>query len=78
MSQENASHLKIHVTGNEAFNTIIDAVRAAKAKINSIESLQPTLEDVFLHITGREMRDKADNKIPMREHGPFRPKRRIR
>ena len=78
VSQENASHLKIHATGDEAFDTIIDAVRAEKAKINSVENLQPTLEDVFLHITGREVRDKADNKIPMREHGPSRPKRRIR
>ncbi|MCZ2809309.1 MAG: ATP-binding cassette domain-containing protein [Candidatus Bathyarchaeota archaeon] len=78
VSQENASHIKIHATGDEAFDTIIDAVRAEKAKINSVENLQPTLEDVFLHITGREVRDKADNKIPMRGHGPFRPKRRGR
>jgi ABC-2 type transport system ATP-binding protein len=78
VSQENASHLKIHATGNEAFDTIIDAARAEKAKINSVENLQPTLEDVFLYITGREVRDKADNKIPMREHGPFRQKQRIR
>jgi len=78
VSQENASHIKIHATGDEAFDTIIDAVRAEKIKINSVENLQPTLEDVFLHITGREVRDKADNKIPVREHGPFRTKRRIR
>ncbi|MGD2066354.1 MAG: ABC transporter ATP-binding protein [Candidatus Bathyarchaeota archaeon] len=78
VSQENASHLKIHATGNEAFDTIIDTVRAAKGKINSVENLQPTLEDVFLHITGREMRDKADNKIPMERHRHSMPKRRIR
>jgi len=78
VSQENASHIKIHATGDEAFNTIIDAVRAEKAKINSIENLQPTLEDVFLHITGREVRDKADKKIPVHKHGHFRPKRRVR
>ncbi len=78
VSQENASHIKIHATGDEAFDTIIDAVRAENAKINSIENLQPTLEDVFLHITGREVRDTADNKIPMRNHGPLRPRRRVR
>jgi ABC-2 type transport system ATP-binding protein len=78
VSQENASHLKIHATGDEAFDTIIDALRADKAKVNSVENLQPTLEDVFLHITGREMRDKADSKIPMRNHGPAMPQRRIR
>ncbi len=26
-------------------------------------NLQPTLEDVFLHITGHEVRDSADQKI---------------
>jgi len=78
VSQENASHIKIHATGDKAFDTIIDALRAEKAKVNSVENLQPTLEDVFLQITGREMRDKADNKIQMPNHGPFRQKRRIR
>ena len=81
VSQENASHLKIHATGDEAFDTIIDAARAEKAKINSVENLQPTLEDVFLQITGREVRDKADNKIAIK-HGPgsrgFRQKQRVR
>jgi ABC-2 type transport system ATP-binding protein len=78
VSQENASHLKIHATGDEAFDTIIDAVRAAKARINSVENLQPTLEDVFLHITGREMRDNADNKISMGNNRHGMPRRRIR
>ena len=81
VSRENNSHLKVHATGDDAFDLIIDAVRAEKAKINSIEKLQPTLEDVFLHITGREVRDKADNKIAIK-HGPgsrgFRQKRRVR
>jgi len=81
VSQENNSHLKVHATGDDAFDIIIDAVRAEKAKINSIEKLQPTLEDVFLHITGREVRDKADNKIAIK-HGPgsrrFRQKQRVR
>ena len=78
VSQENASHLKIHATGDKAFDTIIDTVRAEKAKLNSVENLQPTLEDVFLNITGREMRDKADQKIQIPNHGRFRAKRRIR
>jgi ABC-2 type transport system ATP-binding protein len=78
VSQENASHLKIHATGDKAFDTIIDTVRAEKAKLNSVENLQPTLEDVFLNITGREMRDKADQKIQIPNHGRFRAKSRIR
>ena len=67
-------------TGEKAFDSIIDTVRAEKVIINSIENLQPTLEDVFLDITGSEMRDKADKKIPMRSHRhrSMKPKRRIR
>ena len=34
-------------------------------------NLQPSLEDVFLHITGHEVRDSADQKIKQ-EHGPRR------
>ena len=81
VSQENNSHLKVHATGDDAFDLIIDAIRAEKAKINSIEKLQPTLEDVFLQITGREVRDKADNKIAMKHgpgHGRFGQKKRVR
>lgn len=78
ISQENGSHIKIQATGDNAFDNVIDAVRAENARINSIENLQPTLEHVFLHITGREMRDKADKKIQMPNHGPFRQQRRIR
>ncbi len=68
LSQENSSHLKIHAHGEGAFDSIIDALRANKANVVSMQNIQPTLEDVFLHITGREVRDNADQKIPLAEH----------
>jgi len=71
VSQENSLHLKIISHGQEAFDSVIDAVRAEGGKINSMENLQPTLEDVFLHITGHEVRDSADQKIPMHNHNHF-------
>ncbi len=71
VSQENSSHLKIHAHGKDAFDSIIDAVRAQKVNVVSIQNIQPTLEDVFLHITGREVRDTADQKIPMERHRRF-------
>ena len=71
VSQENSSHLKIHAHGDGAFDSIIDAIRAKKANVVSIQNIQPTLEDVFLHITGREVRDTADQKIPLAEHRRF-------
>jgi hypothetical protein len=36
-----------------------------------MENVQPTLEDVFLHLTGHEVRDTADRKIPLERHGRF-------
>jgi ABC-2 type transport system ATP-binding protein len=71
VSQENSNYLRIHTHGDDAFDIIIDAVRATKAKIDSVENLQPTLEDVFLHMTGHEVRDAADQKIPMERHRHF-------
>jgi ABC-2 type transport system ATP-binding protein len=75
VSQENSSHLKIHAHGDDAFDTIVDAVRATKTKIDSIQNLQPTLEDVFLHVTGHEVRDSADRKIPLGHHHNAAPSR---
>jgi ABC-2 type transport system ATP-binding protein len=78
VSQENSTHLKIHAHGDDAFGTIIDAIRAKKTKIDSIENLQPTLEDVFLHITGHEVRDTANQKMPLSNHRHFAPQARVR
>jgi ABC-2 type transport system ATP-binding protein len=71
VTREDSTHLKILVHGEQAFDSIIDAIRAKGGKINSMENLQPTLEDVFLHITGHQVRDSADQKIPM-EMSPSR------
>jgi ABC-2 type transport system ATP-binding protein len=80
VTQQDATHLKVLVHGGDAFDSIIDAIRARNGKINSVENLQPTLEDVFLHLTGHQVRDSADQKIPMqRRHGPLAHQpRRIR
>jgi len=69
VTQENSRQLHLIVHGEEAFDNIIDAVRKRNGKITSMENLQPSLEDVFLHITGHEVRDSADQKIKQ-EHGP--------
>jgi ABC-2 type transport system ATP-binding protein len=79
VSQENSTHLRIIAHGDEAFDSVIDAVRAKNGNINSMENLQPTLEDVFLHITGHQVRDSVEQKVPMEPHGPSaQQKRRIR
>jgi ABC-2 type transport system ATP-binding protein len=78
VSQENTSHIKIHAHGDDAFDSIIDTIRSKKGNIVTMQNIKPTLEDVFLHITGRAMRDRADQKIQMPSHGRFRAQRRIR
>jgi hypothetical protein len=50
---------------------IIDNLRKNGAKILMVKNLEPTLEDVFLHITGREVKDVADQKMPLGEHRRF-------
>jgi ABC-2 type transport system ATP-binding protein len=78
VNQENNTQLRIIVHGEDAFDKIIDTVRKDDGKITSISNLQPTLEDVFLHITGHEVRDSASEKIPT-AHGRFgRPQSRVR
>ena len=71
VTQEDDTHIKLLVHGNEAFDNIIDAIRSKNGKIASMENLQPTLEDVFLHITGHQVRDAADQKIPVETHRRF-------
>jgi ABC-2 type transport system ATP-binding protein len=79
VTQENQTELKILAHGKEAFDNIIDAIRTNGGNISSMENLQPTLEDVFLHITGHQVRDSADQKIPIEQHRRFgAPQRRIR
>ncbi len=65
VTQDNSTTLHIIVHGDEAFDSIVDSVRKQNGKITSMANLQPSLEDVFLHITGHEVRDSATEKIPM-------------
>lgn len=71
VTQEEENQLRIIVHGDEAFDNVVDAVRARGGKINAMENLQPTLEDVFLHITGHQVRDSADQKIPSARNRRF-------
>jgi ABC-2 type transport system ATP-binding protein len=71
VSQENSTHIKVLAHGDDAFDSVVDAIRAKGGKIASMENLQPTLEDVFLHITGHEVRDAADQKIAIVPHRRF-------
>jgi ABC-2 type transport system ATP-binding protein len=73
LCQEEPTKLRLTVTGENAFDIILDAIRGMGGKISSMENLQPTLEDVFLSITGRNVRDSTEAKVQGQLHGPGRP-----
>jgi ABC-2 type transport system ATP-binding protein len=78
VSQDDSTHIRVHANGDEAFDSIIDTIRTNKGKIKSVKSLEPSLEDVFLHITGHEVRDTANQKMPRRPHRHLMPRSRVR
>lgn len=72
ISRLSATKIKVQGNGDDAFDTILDTIRANGGKISSVKKLEPTLEDVFLHITGREVRDQANGKPQIQRRGPGR------
>jgi ABC-2 type transport system ATP-binding protein len=70
--QEDETRVKVRASGDDCFDTIIDNLRKNGGKIKTVKNLEPSLEDVFLHITGREVRDEVTDKVPMagHRHGP--------
>jgi ABC-2 type transport system ATP-binding protein len=53
--------------GDEKIPEIIEIAQSLKLKIKSIDVRKPTLDDVFLHFTGRMMRDEEPEN-PMKMH----------
>ncbi len=80
--QEDLSHLLVRTTGDEAFDSIVDSLRKNGAKVHMVKNLEPSLEDVFLHLTGREAREKISENHTSSigpRHGPGRRRaKRIR
>lgn len=80
VSQKNDYNLKIYVNSEEAIYEIMDVIKKNKTTIKNITTLVPNLEDAFLHFTGHDMRDKAEEKISLHHHGHggFRARSRVR
>jgi ABC-2 type transport system ATP-binding protein len=78
VTQETAAQLRIIVHGEDAFDTIVDLVRKRGGKITSMSNLQPTLEDVFLHITGHDVRDTVAEKVSTERRRFGAPQARVR
>ena len=81
--QEDETHVKVRARGEDCFDTVIDGIRQNGGRVQSVRNLEPTLEDVFLQITGREVREQVSNHTPTRTrrrlgHGPRTPNSRVR
>lgn len=80
VAQQDHYNLKISAKGDEALNQIIDSIRNEGGNIASItNSNESTLEDVFLAVTGKEMRDEASERAaPVHQGHGSKPKARVR
>jgi len=79
--QDDPTHIKVTSTGDDSFDVLIDALRKNGAQIRTVSNLEPSLEDVFLRVTGHEVRDNVTKSpSPERRHGPpgMRPRKRVR
>jgi len=78
--QQDDYNLKISAKGIEALNPIIDTIREEGGSIASItNNNESTLEDVFLAVTGKEMRDQANEKaVTVHHRHGSEPKARVR
>ena len=80
LSQQDDQNLKISAQGDDSLNQIIDAIRLEGGEIFSIiNSNESTLEDVFLSVTGKEIRDQPNERAVTQQHGHGpRPQARVR
>jgi ABC-2 type transport system ATP-binding protein len=60
--------IKVIVSREDAFQDIVDAAAKAGLRLRNASVSQPSLEDVFLHFTGRTMVDEVKDKVPMKGH----------
>jgi ABC-2 type transport system ATP-binding protein len=56
--------VRIHMRDADSLAPVLNALNAMAASVRTINTVLPTMEDVFLHVTGREMRDKATASVP--------------
>jgi len=61
-----AGHLSLSSdNGAQAIPLIVDAIEAIGGKINAISLHRQSLEDVFIHFTGRTLRDEGPKKVSL-------------
>ena len=64
VTQSDTYRVRIHTRNTDSITPILNGLNAMGASVRAINTVLPTMEDVFLHVTGREMRDKAAASVP--------------
>jgi len=64
------NRLAIEFTNGMKLNELIDIVQKRGLTIMKLQTYDPTLEDVFIELTGKQLRDKADQKVATQQMGP--------
>ncbi len=82
-AQEGETRIKVHARGQDCFDAVIDGIRRSGGRVQGVRNLEPTLEDVFLKLTGREVREQVADKVPLAArrgggHGPMGARPRVR
>jgi hypothetical protein len=64
VTQSDTYRVRIHTRGTDNIAPILSALNVMGASVRTINTVLPTMEDVFLHVTGREIRDKVAASVP--------------
>ncbi len=62
--QTDTYRVRIHTKGANALGPMVSAITSQGVNLKSIKTVEPSLEDVFLHLTGRKIRDKITDSVP--------------
>ncbi len=77
--QEDTYRMRLQVAGSNTIGAIVNTITSAGGQIRAINTVEPNLEDVFLHLTGREMRDRtSENASAPAGHHRRRTNSRVR
>jgi len=78
IAEPEAGRLHVTATGQGAIRQVINTLESEGGIVKRANTLEPSLEDVFLHLTGTEIRDELSSGVPSAggPHGPA--KKRIR
>ncbi len=76
--QTDTYRVRIHTKGAINLGPIVGVITAQGGSIRAINTVEPSLEDVFLHLTGREIRDQAAERVPSARGHRWRRSSRVR